>query len=205
MFAIHPGETHSNETTFPQGCTYRTLNLDGRLVERLTAHRDYWIQPLICDPATLRAFLDVCRAMRHGDTVLTIESRIMAALGTLIERFGKGRQPTRDGAAPSAVATVRDYLRENHDRKVSLCELAGLVELSPFHLVRSFTQRFGMPPHRYQMQLRLEDAKRLLRQGRSVANVAAECGFADQSHLLRVFKRTFGVTPTEYRGTARTF
>lgn len=64
---------------------------------------------------------------------------------------------------------------------------------------RSFTERYGMPPHAFRLASRLNRARGLLRAGESVAAAAVETGFADQSHLGRLFRRAFGTTPGRYR------
>lgn len=64
---------------------------------------------------------------------------------------------------------------------------------------RQFRRRHGMPPHAFWLLEKLNDARRLLRAGEPIAAVAAETGFADQSHLGRCFRRAFGVTPGRYR------
>ena len=69
---------------------------------------------------------------------------------------------------------------------------------SPFHLHRLFSQQTGMPPHAYQTLLRINRAKKLLRSGRALADVAASTGFADQSHFTRHFRRIVGVPPGRY-------
>lgn len=70
-------------------------------------------------------------------------------------------------------------------------------------LVRKFRAEFGCAPHAYVLRQRLEFARRLL--GRAAAVplkcIAADCGFSDQSHLMRHFKRAFQQTPVEYRST----
>ncbi|MBA3415782.1 MAG: helix-turn-helix transcriptional regulator, partial [Chloroflexia bacterium] len=70
---------------------------------------------------------------------------------------------------------------------------------SPDYLCRSFTAAVGMPPHRYQIQRRVELAKRLLVTGASISQASRATGFADQSHLGRHFRRLSGVSPGRYR------
>lgn len=107
--------------------------------------------------------------------------------------------PRRDGGEPAAAARVRDYLEEHYAEEVSLTQLAGLVGLSPYHLNRVFHRTHGLPPHALQTQLRVVRARTLLRHGWAPAVVAAETGFADQSHFTRRFKSVVGVTPGVYR------
>src|SRR6185369_6690010 len=67
-----------------------------------------------------------------------------------------------------------------------------------FRALRMFKLRYGLPPHTYQRSVRLALAQRALREGQQPAQVAAEYGFFDQSHLTRHFKRFLGVTPAQY-------
>lgn len=101
---------------------------------------------------------------------------------------------------PRAVALALDYLEAHFAENVSLAELAALAGVDRFHLLRAFRRRLGLPPHLYQTQLRLRHARRLLLAGEPAAMAAAAAGFADQSHLIRKFKATYGVTPGQYLG-----
>ena len=92
------------------------------------------------------------------------------------------------------------YVDENLDRNISLADLAGVVQLSVFHFMRKFRAEFGCPPHAYVTQRRIEHARRqLARRDIPLKVVAANCGFADQSHMTRLFRRLLGTTPAEYR------
>jgi AraC-like DNA-binding protein len=97
-----------------------------------------------------------------------------------------------------AIRLARAYLEDNYAANVSLDELATVAELSPFHLARLFRREIGMPPHAYQIQVRIDRAKRLLLRGHPVSRVASETGFFDLSHFTRHFKRHMGVAPGQY-------
>ena len=82
----------------------------------------------------------------------------------------------------------------------SLSELAALCGLSRTHFIRAFKQSTGMPPHRWLLMQRVKRAKDLLHgTNMPIADVAAACGFADQSHLTRVFSKAFRVSPGVWR------
>jgi AraC family transcriptional regulator len=100
---------------------------------------------------------------------------------------------------------VVDYVQEKLcDSSLSLADLARIAGVSPYHFAREFKKSMGMPPHQYIIQQRVELAQRLLREGsETVAAIAVSVGFSDQSHLCQHFKRTIGVTPTEFRGSTR--
>jgi AraC family transcriptional regulator len=95
---------------------------------------------------------------------------------------------------------VIDYIHEHLDAELSLDRLAAVAHMSPFHFARLFKASTGLPPHQYVIARRVERAKELLR-GRerlTLAAVAVEVGFADQSHFTRHFRRLVGVTPRQF-------
>ncbi len=93
---------------------------------------------------------------------------------------------------------ARDFLHAHLADPCPLGELARVAGLRRRQLVWAFGRRFGLPPHRYLMQLRIDAARTLLAQGVPAAEVATAVGFADQSHFLRRFKAVVGVTPGRY-------
>lgn len=107
----------------------------------------------------------------------------------------------RPGAfSPRLRRTILDYIHENLANTIALDDLAALAGLSSYHFARRFKADLGMAPHSYVVSRRVERAERLLKHSRvPLKLVAAECGFTDQSHLSRVFRRVRGVTPNEVR------
>ena len=93
---------------------------------------------------------------------------------------------------------IKEFLDDHPEIDVSLDELARLAALSPYHLIHSFQKQFGLPPHAYQIQSRLRLARKILKQGNSISNTAQICGFHDQSHFHRHFKKANGYTPGQY-------
>ena len=137
------------------------------------------------------------RSFDSGAPALEVESRFVSAFAYLLMVASSWRAPETSISAPATLAEARDYLHEHLVRDVSLAELAQIAGLSKFHLLRVFRQRFGLTPHAYQLQQRILRAKQLLR-ALPVADVAAECGFADQSHFHRVFRSLVGTPPGRY-------
>lgn len=112
-------------------------------------------------------------------------------------RAGK-RSAGRNSNTPRAIERARHYLHDNFNESVSLDQLVALTRLSRFHLVRAFALHTGIPPHAYQLKLRIERACALLRAGITAAETATQVGFADQSHFTRHFKRLRRITPGQY-------
>ncbi|MBQ2649011.1 MAG: helix-turn-helix transcriptional regulator, partial [Achromobacter sp.] len=104
-------------------------------------------------------------------------------------------------AAGGASAAIRHALALIDDAPaaaLSLADLARACGLSRFQVLRGFSRATGMTPHAYQVQRRLLLARRLLRHGMALADAAASAGFADQSHMTRLFTRAYGVSPGRY-------
>jgi AraC-like DNA-binding protein len=89
-------------------------------------------------------------------------------------------------------------LHERFADELRLDGIARAVAMSKCHLVHLFHKEVGLPPHGYQIQLRVAHARRLVASGTPIAEVASLTGFADQSHLTRLFKRIVGVPPGQY-------
>lgn len=96
----------------------------------------------------------------------------------------------------STLRQVTEYIHENLDQHLTLAELSLVAGMSPYHFARTFKQVTGVTPHQYVLNARVERAKGLLLQGKlTIAEIASQVGFFDQSHLTRYFKRLVGVTP----------
>ncbi len=112
----------------------------------------------------------------------------------------------RDGVLPRGrLRAVVEYIEEHLDGCPTLAQLAAVVRLNPYHFARQFKAAAGLPPHQYVILRRVERAKLLLQAGTdlSLAEVALDSGFSDQSQFSRHFKRLVGVTPGQFRTPAR--
>jgi AraC family transcriptional regulator len=106
----------------------------------------------------------------------------------------------RGGLAPWQVKRVTDHLMAHLSEDVSLGDLAALVGLSPYHFCRAFSAATGMPPHRWRLERRMERVRDLLvSTDLSVTQVAAMVGYDDSGRLAAAFRKSTGVTPTEFR------
>jgi AraC family transcriptional regulator len=113
------------------------------------------------------------------------------------QRRAVERGPSR-GLPERALGLVRDYVGDNLAGDLSLGRMARVASVSPHHFARSFKESTGLTPHQYVIVQRVERAKDLLLRGLPVGEVAGACGFSDQSHLARHFKRLYGVTPKAF-------
>ncbi|WP_340115579.1 AraC family transcriptional regulator [Pelagibius sp. 7325] len=120
---------------------------------------------------------------------------------------GMATQPSiaRGGLAPWQIKQLHAYIAENLPLPIALEDLAAICRLSVSHFSRAFKASFGESPHSYIMLRRIEEAKRLmLVSDEPLSQVALACGFADQSHFCRSFRRAEGASPNLWR-RARAF
>lgn len=104
------------------------------------------------------------------------------------------------GLSPLQARRVREFIAEHLDDNLTLADIAKVASISVFHLIRQFNGTFGCPPYVYITHQRLERARRLIEAGDTPLKcIAASCGFSDQSHMTRLFRREFKMTPGEYR------
>lgn len=128
------------------------------------------------------------------------QSRLTECVGMLLLNHAEKRVPNMPDLGKQQLFRARDYLHDQYAQSVSLEDIAAIAGLSRFHFLKVFSAQFGLPPHMYQISLRIERSLPLLRQGMSPPQIAETLGFYDQSHFIRHFKRTMGVTPGNYQG-----
>jgi len=96
-----------------------------------------------------------------------------------------------------------EFIADNYQRSLKLGEISLVAGVSPSSLIRAFKKQFGMTPHAYLTNRRVQFARTELRRGRPIADVALAAGFADQAHLQRAFKQLLAATPGHYRTGGR--
>jgi AraC-like DNA-binding protein len=94
---------------------------------------------------------------------------------------------------------IQDYLQSCFLEKITLAQLEQASGLNKFHIIRLFKEAFNIPPHTYQILLRINYAKKELGRHRQLADIAIAAGFYDQSHFSKVFKSYTGITPEGYQ------
>jgi AraC-like DNA-binding protein len=146
-------------------------------------------------------------ALRHPDQAnLLFLDHVLLAVGVHVaQTYGGMRpmsQPARGGLAPWQERRAKEILRANLKGSVALKEVARECGLSVGYFSHAFRRTLGVAPHQWLIEQRVVLSKEKLRDdGLSLSDVAAECGFSDQSHLTRAFRQTVGVSPGRWRRT----
>jgi AraC-like DNA-binding protein len=204
---LPPRQLHSVSAASPDGLSFFALRIGATLFERLkdsaptTTGLRITHGAVPAEPALSSTLIAAHRALADGSPaaeaqpILRRAVRDLASWGARVEMEPADR-PTRHARAIDGALA---HLRANYTHEISLDDLAAAAGLSKFHFLRLFAARLGTTPHRYQLLLRVIHAKRLLRGGVEIAEVALRSGFFDQSHFTRCFHEIVGVTPGRYQ------
>jgi AraC-like DNA-binding protein len=125
------------------------------------------------------------------------EGRLAALFGALPGFLGANARVSDEGHPRLDAAAA--FIRAHRSDPLSLEDICTACGLSRAYLIRAFRQHYGLTPHGYLLDQRVQLARAQLRQGRAIAEVAQEAGFADQAHLQRAFKKHLAATPGHYR------
>ena len=137
-----------------------------------------------------------------GHDHLAMEQVTNTILVSMLQNMGitKLTAPIKGGLSPKVSALVCDYMQAHFHRQIYLAELAELAQLSEYHFCRMFKQSMAQTPQAYLLAVRIEQVKLSVTKGRgSMADIALQCGFANQSHMGRYFKKLVGISPRQYR------
>jgi AraC-like DNA-binding protein len=204
VILVNPNQLHTGSAGVPEGWTYRTLYPTVAQMQQATQEifetddAPYFPKAVIADKklaAQVRAFH---QAAEQG-TKLEQDSTFLTMLSSLVSRHAE-RALTLNNIRleHEAVKKVKGFLETHPSAEISLQDLAKIASLSSFHLLRVFKKELGVTPHAYQIQQRVHLAKQFVKQGKTLAEVALETGFHDQSHMGFHFKRLVGVTPRQF-------
>lgn len=206
LVLLNADSMHTGESAHAAGWRYRAIYPTPEWIARvfadlpaLGACAPYFRQPVIESVVLQQQLLMIfAYADRHA-TQLVLESLLLNFFIQLIGQCGRVRFTLANDSTGCHLNRVRDYLDEYAHLNLSLDCLAAIAGVNKYILIRQFKAKWGLAPHQYQIQRRVQKAKALLGQGAFVADVALDCGFYDQSHLAGHFKKALGTTPNQYR------
>jgi AraC-like DNA-binding protein len=155
--------------------------------------------PVIQKHAQAQAFEAAYDALtaRYTDAGRAQERLILLLAGLLHDK------PPSSALVPPELARAKARIDDDPAATITLAELACEAGVSRFQVVRGFVKFTGLTPHAYIVQRRLDAARAMIAAGATLANAAAACGFADQSHFNRTFIGRYGMTPGTYAEAVR--
>ena len=200
---LNPEVVHTGRAGVPEGwrylVTYPAVHVLREVAAELgaTGGTPFFPDTVVDDPAAARLLRSLHASAARGDA-LASSSALRTALAAILRRHAATPGSVHGRSAPPPVRTARALLHERLTEPPTLEELAEVAGCGPFALLRAFRSAYGLPPHAYLTNLRVQRARTMLDAGLRPADVAARVGFTDQSHLNRHFKRIVGVPPGAY-------
>ena len=167
--------------------------------EGLEFHLPLYKPLIIQEPLLYQAFCDMNQILFDSQRLIfEKEQAIIHCLTKLLlpnvvlESIEKSKYLQEDFLFLIKIITSSEYF-------MSLEELAQRVGLSRYAIIRLFKNNVGLTPHAYQLNLKINQARELLKQETSLADLAVNLGFSDQSHFHKAFKAHTGVTPRQFQ------
>ena len=211
LITTNPGEVHDGRPLGGPSRRWRMVYFDAAVMagmrEGVVDAGIEFTRPVLQDVRllhTLRrlfARLDEWRcatANAAGAEALACEESLAEVCGVLLDAHSTAVALPEIGGD---VRLVRERLADDLLAAPTLDELAAMTGLGKYQVLRRFEKAYGVPPHAWLLLQRAERARGLIRRGTGLADAAAASGFADQSHMTRIFARQFGFTPGAWQRT----
>jgi AraC-like DNA-binding protein len=206
LFLLNPGQAFECSHHHGEGDRCLSFKYEPALIERLAREAGassarfphHHMPPLrALAQATARAQLAL---VREG----AFEEAALELAGTVVDVAGdKRRESTPTDRHHGRITRTLRFLAAHIDEQHTIADLARLVNLSPYHFLRTFKTVTGVTPHQWLLRARLRDAARRLATSREpVTGIALDAGFDDLSNFIRSFRAEFGLSPQRYRAAA---
>ncbi|NML33471.1 helix-turn-helix transcriptional regulator [Paraburkholderia antibiotica] len=212
---MNPDDVHACNPVAGERWSYRMLHVDVAWFTKLQHELGFsenhafraFSQIMTLDATLFDGLNRLCAILTDNDSdtgsgsgadTLRKESAAITFFSAVQQKFNPARElPEHDASAQ--LVRAAEFIADNCTRALKLDDICAAADLSASHLIRAFKQRYGMTPHAYLINRRIQYSRAQLRRGRLIADVALDAGFADQAHLQRTFKRLVAATPGQYR------
>jgi AraC-like DNA-binding protein len=207
IILFNPGEAHNGNPGNKTALEYTMLYLDPAMfygLARSAADQDmeeYRACEINFSDPVLRALIlrTAWLVAAPGGNGLEIESCLYGLARRLTSRMGVYRPNGWIASKDRLLLLARDYIHDNIEGDISIDDLSRAAHLSKYHFIRLFRSQFGLTPHQYIINHRINRVREELAKATPPTDVAARFGFFDVSHMNRHFKRAYGLTPRQYQ------
>ena len=203
LILFNPEQCHACEQADGGSLDYRCINIQPDIMRRaayeITGRNDLprFNRQIIRGSELVPQLAELHRLIMEQGSELQREERFYFLLSRLIEEYANNTHYEYEPQSDESLA-VRLYIEEHYAENISLNGLAKLTGFSKYHLLRIFTKENGITPYSYLSTVRIDKAKKLLKDGVTPLETALSTGFSDQSHFTNFFKRLIGLTPKQY-------
>ncbi len=206
IILVNADEIHTGSSALNSGWSYRAIYPTPEMLIDISqdffsekGEAPWFDQAVVHDEGLAHQLCLLFDLLEQKENLLLKETLYLSTIACLMARYGKQQRKLHDSSdAKCKILMVKDFILAHSEENISLHDLAALAGLSPWHFLRQFKKIVGLPPHAWLLQARLLQAQKLLKKREKITSVALKCGFSDQSHFNRHFKRAIGVTPSQY-------
>jgi AraC-like DNA-binding protein len=203
LFVLTPGEVQSARMGHSRRWAYRAFYFGAQTLEDIgrglgLAKSPFFRSSAIDEPHLIAGFRSLHSALERRDEISEIREGLTQVFARLLERASAAGSIDTGPYDCARFRKAAALVRAHRFGELHLEELAAVADLTVFQLIRLFKRVSGLTPHAYLVQLRLDEARRQLRQGMPIAEAAVAAGFYDQSALSKHFRRAYGITPRQY-------
>jgi AraC-like DNA-binding protein len=193
---IMPRVIHNCQPIDIDNWAYTMLFLSGEYQAQLTAGMDATMQIGIAklEKSAFAQIEALAKTLKSEEDLFLKEVELVDCINGIVDNLQRCVMRLED----AQMSAIRTYIEAHFLEALSLDSLAAAFCVNKFSLIKRFKKMFDITPAAYQLQLKVDYAKRLMRQSGDLADVAFRAGFFDQAHLTREFKKASGLTPGQY-------
>jgi AraC-like DNA-binding protein len=204
---LHPDELHDGRPATDAGFGYRIVHIDPFLIQQALNGRPLpFVENPIVDlpPDEHRLLSQVCDLEHAIDAIERVE--VATFIADMLEGLSRRRPKAVGLLAIESLIRVREAIAARPAIRYAVQELETIAGIDRWSLARQFRAAFGTSPSRFRTMRQLDEVRRLTNGGASLVDASMEAGFSDQSHMSRMFKRAFGMTPAQWsKATTQSF
>ncbi len=197
----NPGDVHEgNSLSWSHANFYPTITLLSSIYEDIYKEKaiPYFNTHIIEDELLFYKLHNFFVPYFNNYHELVIETNLIDALSYLIINYTTSKRKIDDiYADKKIIKSTFELIKDSLETNFTLEELAQNANLSKFHFLRVFKNEFGLTPHNFIINQRVNRAYELIKQGKAISEASLEVGFNDQSHFTRNFKKLYGYTPKQ--------
>ena len=207
VILLNPGDVHDGNPGKDTVLKYTILYIDSDEFSPLLGSaamdkKDFRIPEMHFEDRVLRSLI---LEMSHfvtkadGKSAFEYEHCLYKIATRLTQRLGIFHPGAWRGHKDTLLLKACEYIHDNIEMDISINDLSRVTNISKFHFIRLFRRQFGLTPHQYIINHKVNRARLELKTGEPPSEVAQRFGFFDVSHMNRHFKRSYGITPRQYQ------
>lgn len=201
IVVFNPNEVHRTKSKKKENIDYFTLHLDVKWCKNVQNEEDFMnLQNLIEEENIYKELLQIFTSIINTDTEINI-NRLKTILERILTEYKSFHKSDESVDEHIIFKEVEKYIQNNLCHAITLSDISKAIGYNEFYIIRVFKKKFGLTPHAFLINKRIEKARQELTQNRDInlSQLSCDVGFYDQSHFCKVFKRVFAKTPNNYK------